>query len=80
MRRPSATPTSDPREPPDPPHDDALVLPAAWAAPPRPPIPIVAATVPVIGAVALWLVTGSILSLWLAALGPLVALATAGDA
>lgn len=60
--------------------DDALVLPASWTAPPRPPIPVVAATVPVIGAVALWLVTGSVLSLWLAALGPLVAIATAGDA
>ncbi len=36
--------------------------------------------VPIIGAVALWIVTGSILSLWLAALGPLIAAATLLDA
>ena len=34
---------------------------------------------PVLGAVALWLVTGSMLSLWLAALGPLIAGATLLD-
>ena len=32
-------------------------------------MPVVAAVVPVVGAIGLWLVTGSILSLWLAALG-----------
>ena len=35
--------------------------------------------VPILGAVALWLVTGSVLSLWLAALGPLIAGATLLD-
>jgi len=59
---------------------DLLTLPSAWTPPTRPPLPIVAAVVPVIGAVALWLVTGSMLSLWLAALGPLIAVATVADA
>jgi S-DNA-T family DNA segregation ATPase FtsK/SpoIIIE len=40
---------------------------------------LLASVVPVLGAVALWLVTGSILSLWLAALGPLIAGATLLD-
>ncbi|MBD8022092.1 FtsK/SpoIIIE domain-containing protein [Microbacterium gallinarum] len=39
-----------------------------------------AAVVPIVGAIGLWLVTGSILSLWLAALGPLIAVATLADA
>lgn len=59
---------------------EPLAAPAAWTAPARPPLPIVAAVVPVVGAVGLWLVTGSILSLWLAALGPLIAAATVADA
>ena len=58
---------------------DPLILPAAWTAPPRPPIPIVASTVPLIGAVVLWLVTGSMLALLLAGLGPLIAVATVLD-
>lgn len=65
-------PVDDPSEP--------LVLPDAWSPPPRPPLPVVASVVPVVGAVGLWLVTGSILSLWLAALGPLIAVATVADA
>jgi DNA segregation ATPase FtsK/SpoIIIE, S-DNA-T family len=64
----------------DPYDDEALRLPAAWSPPPRPPLPVVAAVVPLIGAVALWLVTGSVLSLWLALLGPLIAVATMADA
>lgn len=60
--------------------DEPLSLPAAWTPPARPPLPVVAAVVPVVGAVGLWLVTGSILSLWLAALGPLIAVATIADA
>lgn len=61
--------------------DDAdLTLPPAWSPPPRQPLPVVAAFVPLVGAVALWLVTGSILSLWLALLGPLIAVATMLDA
>lgn len=58
---------------------EPLSLPAAWVPPARPPFPVVAAIVPVVGAVGLWLVTGSILSLWLAALGPLIAVATMAD-
>lgn len=42
-------------------------------------MPLLASVVPVLGAVALWLVTGSVLSLWLAALGPLIAGATLLD-
>lgn len=60
--------------------DEPLALPAAWTPPPRPPLPIVAAMVPVVGAVALWLVTGSLFSLWFALLGPLIAAATMLDA
>ncbi|WP_342000656.1 cell division protein FtsK [Microbacterium sp. LWH7-1.2] len=60
--------------------DEPLVLPAAWTPPPRPPLPLVAAIVPVVGAVALWLVTGSLFSLWFALLGPLIAAATMLDA
>jgi S-DNA-T family DNA segregation ATPase FtsK/SpoIIIE len=65
------TPSAAPPEP--------LELPAAWAAPARPAVPVLASIVPVIGAVALWLVTGSVLALWLAALGPLIAGATILD-
>lgn len=50
-----------------------------WNPPSRPTVPILASVVPVLGAVALWLVTGSVLSLWLAALGPLIAGATLLD-
>ncbi|WP_374977565.1 FtsK/SpoIIIE domain-containing protein [Microbacterium trichothecenolyticum] len=60
--------------------DEPLALPPAWTPPPRPPLPIVAAIVPVVGAVALWLVTGSLFSLWFALLGPLIAAATMLDA
>jgi S-DNA-T family DNA segregation ATPase FtsK/SpoIIIE len=61
-------------------HPEQLTLPSAWQPPSRPPIPIVAAIVPVVGAIGLWMVTGSVLSLWLAALGPLIAVATMADA
>ncbi|KAF2415281.1 hypothetical protein B1729_00050 [Microbacterium sp. B35-04] len=60
--------------------DEPLTLPAAWRPPARPPLPIVAAVVPVVGAVALWLVTGSVFSLWFALLGPVIAAATVLDA
>ena len=59
---------------------EPLTLPAAWAPPARPPLPIVAAVVPVVGAVVLWLVTGSVYSLWFAFLGPLIAGAAIVDA
>lgn len=57
-----------------------LTLPDPWKPPSRPPLPIVAAVVPVAGAVGLWLVTGSMMTLWFAALGPLIAVATVADA
>ncbi len=60
--------------------DEVLRLDDGWEAPARPPIPLVASTVPILGAVALWLVTGSVLALWLAALGPLIAVASIADA
>lgn len=55
------------------------MLPAAWTPPARPPLPIVAAIVPVVGAVVLWVVTGSMYALLFAALGPLIAGATVVD-
>ncbi len=58
---------------------EPLVLPDAWEPPARPPLPLVASVVPMIGAVALWAVTGSLLTLWLAALGPLIAIASMLD-
>lgn len=60
--------------------DEPLTLPPAWTPPARPPLPIIAAVVPVVGAVGLWLVTGSLFSLWFALLGPLIAAATMLDA
>ncbi|WJL95219.1 FtsK/SpoIIIE domain-containing protein [Microbacterium sp. ET2] len=66
--------------PDDPAPDDLLHLEDGWEPPPRPPLPIVASTVPILGAGALWLVTGSVLALWLAALGPLIAIASIADA
>jgi S-DNA-T family DNA segregation ATPase FtsK/SpoIIIE len=73
LARPVADDAHDP--------DDAasLSLPAAWTPPARPPLPIIAAIVPIIGAVVLWLVTGSMFALLFAALGPLIAVATVLD-
>lgn len=51
---------------------EPLSLPAAVPQPRRPPIPFVAALVPVAAGVVLWTVTGSILSLCFALLGPLM--------
>ena len=61
------------------PDDEPLTLPDPWTPPRRPPLPLVAATVPVIGAVVLWLVTGSFYALLLAGLGPLIAIAGVVD-
>lgn len=61
------------------PDDEPLSLPPAWVAPARPPVPLVASIVPVIGAGVLWVVTGSMMALWLAALGPLIAVAAFAD-
>ncbi|WES65941.1 FtsK/SpoIIIE domain-containing protein [Microbacter sp. GSS18] len=60
--------------------DEPLTLPDAWTPPSRPGIPVVVAVVPVVGGVAMWLVTGSTLALWLAGLGPLMAAGTMLDA
>lgn len=56
-----------------------IVIPAAPALPRRPPIPFVAALVPVVAGVVLWLVTGSLFSLCFAALGPLMLVASLID-
>ncbi len=56
--------------------DEPLTLPPEAPTPLRAPLPILAMVVPLVGAVMLWLVTGSVLSLWLALLGPLIAGAT----
>ncbi|GAA2989932.1 S-DNA-T family DNA segregation ATPase FtsK/SpoIIIE [Microbacterium terrae] len=62
------------------PDDEPLVLPAAWEPAPRAPLPLLASVVPIVGAVVLWLVTGSMIALWLAALAPLLVVATTVDA
>ncbi|WP_175986026.1 FtsK/SpoIIIE domain-containing protein [Microbacterium tenebrionis] len=51
---------------------EPLTLPAAAEEPRRQPVPILAAVVPIAAGIVLWLVTGSILSLCFAALGPLM--------
>ncbi|MGS0560683.1 FtsK/SpoIIIE domain-containing protein [Microbacterium aurugineum] len=57
-----------------------IVLPAAPAASRRAPLPFLAAVVPVVGGVALWLITGSLFALCFAALGPLMMAASFLDA
>lgn len=56
-----------------------IVLPAAPAEPTRPQLPLLAAVVPVIAGVVLWLITGSLFALCFAALGPLMLLASFFD-
>lgn len=53
-----------------------IVLPAAPADVRRPPLPLLAAVVPVIAGVVLWAVTGSLFALCFAALGPLMLVAS----
>jgi len=55
---------------------EPLRLPATPPVPVRPPLPVLAALVPLFGALLLWRLTGSPYALWFAALGPLVALAS----
>ncbi|MDL5353017.1 FtsK/SpoIIIE domain-containing protein [Microbacterium sp. zg-YB36] len=57
----------------DPVADEPLTLPVAAEPAPRPALPVVSALLPVAAAVGLWAVTGSVFSLWFAALGPLLA-------
>jgi len=59
--------------------DGALTLPEPWKPPPRTGLPVLASVVPVVGAIGIWLVTGSMLSLWLAGLVPVIAAATVLD-
>lgn len=56
-----------------------IVLPAPPAEPRRPPVPIMAALVPVAAGIVLWLVTGSLYALCFAALGPLMVAASLVD-
>lgn len=56
-----------------------LSLPAPAEPPRRAPVPLLASVVPIVGAGALALVTGSYAMLWFAALGPLIAVATLLD-
>jgi S-DNA-T family DNA segregation ATPase FtsK/SpoIIIE len=57
-----------------------LALPPAAPEPVRPGFPWIASIAPVVGAVAIWAITGSAFALLFAALGPLVAVATMLDA
>ena len=59
--------------------DSALALPPQERAPARAGFPWLASCAPVIGALVLWAITGSIVSLVFAALGPVVALASMAD-
>ncbi len=56
-----------------------IVLPSPPADARRPPLPLLAAVVPVAAGIVLWLVTGSLLALCFAALGPLMLLASYFD-
>lgn len=56
-----------------------IVLPTAPASPRRQPLPFLAAVMPVLAGVVLWLVTGSLFSLCFAALGPLMMAASLFD-
>lgn len=61
------------------PDDEPLRLPAAPTPPPPVAFPLLSALAPVLGAALLWVVTGSVLTLWFAALGPVMAVASALD-
>lgn len=56
-----------------------IVLPAEPVEPKRPPVPFMAALVPVVAGVILWLVTGSLLALCFSALGPVMVCASLID-
>lgn len=56
-----------------------IALPVTTASSRRPPVPFLAAVVPIAGGVVLWLVTGSLFALCFAALGPLMLLASLVD-
>lgn len=56
-----------------------IVLPATPASPRRAPLPYVAACMPVLAGMVLWMITGSLFTLCFAALGPLMMLASFVD-
>ncbi|HEX5858275.1 MAG TPA: FtsK/SpoIIIE domain-containing protein [Microbacterium sp.] len=58
---------------------EPLILPAPPEPRRRGPLPLLASIVPLVGGVVLWLVTGSLLGLCFAALGPLMAVASLVD-
>src|SRR5699024_11519747 len=58
---------------------EPLELPDLPDPPARRPFPLVASVVPVIGALVMWRVTGSVFMLWFAALGPFMAVASLVD-
>ena len=58
---------------------EPLILPAPPEPRRRGPLPLLASIVPLVGGVVLWLVTGSLLGLCFAALGPLMAVASVID-
>ena len=57
-----------------------ITLPAAPATPRRTPLPLLAAVVPIAAGAAMWLVTGMVQTLWFAALGPVMLVASLADA
>jgi S-DNA-T family DNA segregation ATPase FtsK/SpoIIIE len=57
-----------------------IVLPTVSAPPRRQSLPLLAASMPIVSGVALWLITGSMFALCFAALGPLMMLASLADA
>ncbi|GAA1748414.1 FtsK/SpoIIIE domain-containing protein [Agromyces humatus] len=70
-----------PLEPTEPPVVDLpLALPSPPGEPERPAFPLLAVLAPVVGALALWAITGSPFSLVFAILGPVVAVASVFDA
>jgi len=58
---------------------EPLELPDLPEPPSRRPFPLIASIVPVIGALVMWRVTGSIFMLWFAALGPFMAIGSVLD-
>ncbi|WP_029151020.1 FtsK/SpoIIIE domain-containing protein [Microbacterium indicum] len=58
---------------------EPIALPDLPATPSRRPFPIAASILPVLGAVVMWRVTGSVFMLWFAALGPVLAVASLFD-
>lgn len=56
-----------------------IVLPATQVPPRRAPLPVLAAAMPVVAGVVLWLITGSLFSLCFAALGPVMMVASLVD-